>query len=145
MVPLITQDVEAANSTLLFARELYQATSTVEAVLVPLSIGTHVLSGLGLRAARYFNDKKRYGEGQFFQGMSWISISGYALLPIVVQHASFNRLWPLTVDGDNSAIGVDFAAHGFTYGRLAWWVNLVWYGALIGGAAYHMGFGWCTV
>lgn len=142
LTPFVTRDTDLANSSLLLTREFYQATQTVELLVIPAAITTHVLSGVGLRALRYLDDKRRYGEGKFFNGMSKIAITGYMLVPIAAGHIAINRLLPWYVDGGSSNIGVDFVGHGFFEGgRVAYWGGWLWYGVLIGGGVFHFTMG----
>lgn len=45
--------------------------------------------------------------------LSWSSISGYILAPLVIGHAVANRTIPWIYDGGSSGVGLQFVSHGF--------------------------------
>ncbi|KAK0105385.1 hypothetical protein ONS95_004240 [Cadophora gregata] len=124
IIPLITQSVQASDSYLLLTRPYYQSIP-LEPLLITLPIATHILSGLWLRIHRRNANLARYGAAnlsvadRFQKGlriwpkMSWSSLSGYVLTPLVLGHSFVNRLLPWIYEGGSSSVGLGFVSHGF--------------------------------
>lgn len=75
--------------------------------------------------------------------LSYISLSGYLLYPLVTAHIYVNRIVPLQKSGDSSAVGLSYVAHGFSrHGavlRIGAWL---FYATLIAAASGHIVWGW---
>ena len=70
--------------------------------------------------------------------MSWASVSGYILTPLVVGHAVVNRTIPWIYDGGSSGVGLSFVSHGFAKHPFLAWSG---YAALIGVGVGHFVWG----
>jgi len=70
--------------------------------------------------------------------MSWSSLSGYILTPLVLAHAFTNRLLPYIYEGGSSSVGLGFVSHGFAKFPYVAWTG---YTALVGVAAGHFVWG----
>ncbi|KAJ5035085.1 uncharacterized protein L3040_008346 [Drepanopeziza brunnea f. sp. 'multigermtubi'] len=149
IIPLITRSVPAADSYLLLTRPYYQS-FPLEQLLVTLPIATHVLSGLALRIHRRNANVARYGAShlstseRFQQGLkvwpavSWSSLTGYVLTPLVLGHSFVNRLLPWIYEGGSSSVGLGFVSHGFAKHPFVAWTG---YSALVGAGAAHIVWG----
>ena len=124
IIPLLTQSVQASDSSLLLTRPYYQSIP-LEPLLITLPIATHILSGLWLRIHRRNANLARYGAAnisvsdrfqrglKIWPNMSWSSLSGYVLTPLVLGHSFVNRLLPWIYEGGSSNVGLGFVSHGF--------------------------------
>lgn len=149
IIPLITRSVPAADSYLLLTRPYYQS-FPLEPLLVTLPLATHILSGLALRIQRRNANLARYGASQMttserFQlglkvwpTVSWGSLSGYVLTPLVLGHAFVNRLLPWIYEGGSSSVGLGFVSHGFAKHPFVAWSG---YSALVGVGTSHIVWG----
>jgi hypothetical protein len=109
-----------------------------------------VLSGAILRIKRRNANLARYGGGNLpvstrfenkvsiWPKMSWSSISGYILTPLVVGHAVVNRTLPWIYEGGSSGVGLQFVSHGFANHPFTAWTG---YAALVSVAAGHFVWG----
>jgi hypothetical protein len=70
--------------------------------------------------------------------VSWLSVSGYILTPLVLGHAFTNRLLPYIYEGGSSSVGLGFVSHGFARHPFIAWTGYV---ALIATAAGHFVWG----
>ncbi|KAK2624861.1 hypothetical protein QTJ16_006054 [Diplocarpon rosae] len=149
LIPLITRSVPAAESYLLLTRPYYQS-FPLEPLLVILPIATHILSGLALRIHRrnanlarfggaYLSPSERLRRGlKVWPKLSWSSLSGYVLTPLVLGHAFVNRLLPWVYEGGSSSVGLGFVSHGFAKHPWAAWIGYV---ALVGVGTGHFVWG----
>jgi Protein of unknown function (DUF1691) len=122
----------------------------MEPLLVTLPLLTHIASGLILRIHRRNASLVRYGgseistSSRFTSGthvwppISYASISGYILTPLVLGHALVNRVLPWWVEGGSSGVGLGFVSHGFAKHPVMDWVG---YAALVGIASGHIVWG----
>jgi hypothetical protein len=149
IIPLITRSVPASESYLLLTRPYYQST-LLEPLLITIPITTHILAGLVLRIHRRNANLARYGVSnvpiskrfqqrlKVWPTMSWSSMSGYILAPLVLGHAAVNRTLPWIYEGGSSGVGLGYVSHGFAkHPALAW----TGYAALVGVAAGHFVWG----
>lgn len=128
IIPLITQSVEASEPYLLLTRPFYQS-FPFEPLLITLPITTHILAGLALRIHRRNANIARYGAANIstskrfetrlrvWPAISWSSLSGYFLAPLVLGHAFANRMLPWIYEGGSSGVGLSFVSHGFAKHR----------------------------
>lgn len=149
IIPLVTRSVPASEPYLLLTRPYYQS-FPLEPLLVTLPIATHVLAGLLLRIHRRNANLARYGAAnisvsdrfkrrlRIWPAVSWSSLSGYILTPLVLGHAFVNRLLPWIYEGGSSSIGLSFVSHGFAKHPFVAWTG---YLALIGVGAGHFAWG----
>ncbi|KAF8859849.1 hypothetical protein BDZ45DRAFT_589130 [Acephala macrosclerotiorum] len=149
IIPLITRSVPASENYLLLTRPYYQS-FPLEPLLITLPIATHVLSGLALRIHRRNANLRRYGAVgvsvsdrfkrrlRVWPVVSWASLSGYVLTPLVVGHAFVNRLLPWIYEGGSSSVGLSFVSHGFAKHPFVAWTGYV---TLIGVGAGHFAWG----
>ncbi|KAH6705229.1 hypothetical protein BKA61DRAFT_617157 [Leptodontidium sp. MPI-SDFR-AT-0119] len=124
IIPLLTQSVPASETYLLLTRPYYQSIP-LEPLLITLPVATHILSGLALRIHRRNANLARYGAAnlsisdrfkrglKIWPNMSWPSLSGYILTPLVLGHSFVNRLLPWIYEGGSSSVGLGFVSHGF--------------------------------
>jgi hypothetical protein len=139
IIPLITRSVPASEPYLLLTRPYYQS-FLLEPLLVTLPITTHILAGLALRIHRRNANLARYGAGnlplskrfdssvKIWPAVSWSSLSGYVLAPLVLGHAFVNRTLPWIYEGGSSGVGLGFVSHGFAkHPYVAWggYVSLI--------------------
>lgn len=142
--------LDAGNSSLLLARTyFYQSHPIVESILIPGSLLLHVGSGLGLRAYRHYQQRKRYGGSPppmvsqwRLRNFSGVSLAGWAVLPFVAAHTGLLRAVPLWVDGGSSDITLEYLGHGFRMGRWGKWIGTGFYTVMVGLVSYHVVFGW---
>jgi hypothetical protein len=113
---------QGATSTMLIARELYQARA-IEPALVYGSVLVHVTAGLGKRLLRKS------------PAFSWHQIAGYALLPVVVGHVWNHRIWPAQLTLSPEFVNYSFVTHSLHQKPVRAWLG---YLALIGMSAYHV-------
>ncbi|RDL41564.1 Uncharacterized protein BP5553_01543 [Venustampulla echinocandica] len=149
IIPLITRSVSASETYLLLTRPYYQS-FPFEHLLVTLPVATHILSGVALRIHRRNANLARYGAANIpisarleqrlkvWPSVSWASVSGYVLAPLVLSHAYVNRLLPWVYEGGSSGVGLGFVSHGFARHPFVAWSG---YLALIGIAAGHFVWG----
>ncbi|PBP20202.1 N2,N2-dimethylguanosine tRNA methyltransferase [Diplocarpon rosae] len=149
LIPLITRSVPASESYLLLTRPYYQS-FPLEPLLVILPIATHILSGLALRIHRRNANLARFGGAhlspserlrrglKIWPKLSWSSLSGYALTPLVLGHAFVNRLLPWVYEGGSSSVGLGFVSHGFAKHPVAAWIG---YAGLVGVGTGHFVWG----
>ncbi|KAI1502067.1 hypothetical protein F5X99DRAFT_380502 [Biscogniauxia marginata] len=164
LIPLIYRSVPYSEPFLLLTRELYQ-TSLTEPLLVGLPVLAHVTSGLAIRLIRRRQNINRYYGGatpgmwalhhsssstnsssnsrrnshtRVWPPLSTVSLSGYALLPLLASHVFVNRVLPLVVEGDSSNVGLQYVAHGFAREGLPPWVA---YSLLLSVGVGHMVWG----
>jgi len=149
IIPLITRSVPASETYLLLTRPYYHS-FPFEPLLVTLPIATHILSGLALRIHRRNAIIARYGAShvsvsdrfkqrvRVWPPVSWSSMSGYILTPLVLSHAFTNRLVPYIYEGGSSSVGLGFVSHGFAKHPFLAWSS---YTALIAVAAGHFVWG----
>jgi hypothetical protein len=170
VIPLIYQSVPYSEPFLLMTREIYQ-TRVSEPLLVGLPIAAHILSGLALRLIRRSQNLKRYGGATpgvyalhharradtgvsssssssksgsgwyIWPALSYVSMSGYAFIPLTASHVFINRVLPLMTEGDSSNIGLQYVSHGFARHGLAPWIA---YTLLLSLGVGHMVWGWAT-
>jgi hypothetical protein len=150
LIPLITQSVPASEPYLLLTRPYYQS-PLMEPALVALPLLTHVASGLALRIYRRNRSLIRYGASNLpiskrlssrihvWPLISYTSISGYILTPLVLGHVFVNRILPLWVEGGSSGIGLGFVSHGFAKHPFLSWSGYI---ALVCVASGHIVWGW---
>lgn len=124
VIPLLTQSIPSSDVYLLLSRPYYQS-FPLELILVVLPIALHVTAGLGLRIHQRNVNLQRYGASllpiktrlkkklKIWPHISWISISGYLLVPLILQHTLVNRILPLVYEGGNSGVGLGYVAHSF--------------------------------
>jgi hypothetical protein len=149
IIPLITRSVPASETYLLLTRPYYQS-FPLEPLLVTLPITTHILAGLALRIHRRNANLARYGASnlpiskrfdsrlKIWPAVSWSSLSGYVLAPIVLGHAFVNRILPWVYEGGSSGVGLGFVSHGFAKHPVVAWGG---YTALIGIGVGHFVWG----
>ena len=149
IIPLLTRSVPASEPYLLLTRPYYQS-FPFEPLLITLPIATHILSGLALRIHRRNANLARYGAStlsvssrlerrlKVWPTVSWSSISGFVLAPLVIGHAFTNRLLPWIYEGGSSGVGLGFVSHGFAKHPVVSWMGYV---ALVGVAAGHFVWG----
>lgn len=149
IIPLLTRSVPASEPYLLLTRPYYQS-FPLEPLLVTLPIATHILSGLALRIHRRNAIIARYGASsvsisdrlkrgvRVWPPVSWSSLSGYVLTPLVLAHAFVNRLLPYIYEGGSSSVGLGFVSHGFAKHPFVAWTG---YTALISVATGHFVWG----
>lgn len=149
LIPLAARSVASSESYLLLAREIYQ-TPLSEPLLVALPLVAHVGAGVALRLLRRSHNLRRYygedkgkpvtrGGYQGWPTLSWISLSGYVLTPVLAAHVFMNRGLPLLVEGDSANIGLAYVAHGFVRHAVTSWAAYV---VLLGAGCGHMVWGW---
>jgi Protein of unknown function (DUF1691) len=148
LLPLITRSVPDADTYLLLTRPYYQS-SVAEPLIVALPLLAHVASGLALRIQRKRLADRRFGYLEAEKNtktirsrwptLSYTSLAGWILYPMVVGHVIANRLTPLRIEGGSSGVGLSFVAHGFAKHPLFAWAG---YGALIGVGSWHFVWGW---
>ena len=122
----------------------------LEPLLVTIPITTHVLAGLALRIHRRNANLARYGAAHLsvakrlerklkvWPVVSWSSISGYVLTPLVLGHALANRTLPWVYEGGSSGVGLGYVAHGFAKHPFIAWTG---YAALVGVGVGHFVWG----
>ncbi|RFU25962.1 hypothetical protein B7463_g10371, partial [Scytalidium lignicola] len=149
LIPLITRSVPASETFLLLTRPFYQSPIFEPAVVI-LPIAAHVLSGLALRVRRRNQILTRYGASNLpiskrleqhlkvWPPISWSSISGYMLMPLVLGHAYVNRFLPWYYEGGSSSVGLAFVSHSFAKHPA---ISYAGYVALIGIGAGHFVWG----
>jgi len=122
----------------------------LEPLLVTIPITTHVLAGLALRIHRRNANLARYGAANLsiakriekklkvWPVVSWSSISGYILTPLVLGHALANRTLPWVYEGGSSGVGLGYVSHGFAKHPFIAWTG---YAALVGVGVGHFVWG----
>lgn len=154
IIPIATRSLEESEKYLLLTRPYYQS-PFLEPLLITIPLAIHISSGILLRVHRRNAAIQRYGsvsiplakhENQnharkfrFWPPMTFTSISGYFLTPLVLGHAFVNRLLPWLVEGSSSGVGLGFVSHGFAKHPVVAWIG---YAALVSLAAGHMTWGW---
>ncbi|KAH8816817.1 hypothetical protein F5884DRAFT_665220 [Xylogone sp. PMI_703] len=145
IIPLITRSVPASEPYLLLTRPFYQS-AFFEPIVVILPITAHVLSGLALRVRRRNQTLVRYGAANIsiakrlqmhlkvWPPVSWTSVSGYILTPLVLGHAYVNRFLPWLYEGGSSSVGLAYVSHGFAKHPA---ISYAAYGAIVGFGAGH--------
>ncbi|KAH8648563.1 hypothetical protein BX600DRAFT_502950 [Xylariales sp. PMI_506] len=73
--------------------------------------------------------------------LSYVSLSGYVLVPALASHLFINRVLPLLTEGDSSNIGLGYVAHGFARHAVQPWIA---YSLLLAAGVGHMVWGWAT-
>jgi hypothetical protein len=149
IIPLITRSVPDSEPYLLLTRPYYQS-FPFEPLLITLPIATHILSGLALRFQRRNANLTRYGAANLpikvrleqrlkvWPAVSWNSLTGYILAPLVIGHAFVNRLLPWIYEGGSSSVGLGYVSHGFARYPFVSWAS---YTALVGVASAHFVWG----
>ncbi|KAF7909556.1 uncharacterized protein EAF01_003274 [Botrytis porri] len=151
IIPLITRSVPASEKYLLLTRPYYQS-FPLEPLLIGLPLAAHITSGFALRLYRRRVSEERYSSHQpssslsyfsflspkFWPSISYTSISGYVLAPLVASHMFVNRVIPLVHEGGSSGVGLGYVAHGFAKHPVISWTTYV---ALVGFGAGHMVWG----
>lgn len=154
ILPLFTQSVAAAENYLLLTRPCYQS-PLLEPLWITIPLIVHVGSGALLRLHRRNAAIRRYGSASapptlkiesrnstrsfsFWPVMSWASISGYMLTPLVLGHALVNRTLPWWIEGGSSGVGLQFVSHGFAKHPFVSWTG---YSALVALAGGHITWG----
>lgn len=149
IIPLITRSVSDSETYLLLTRPYYQS-ALLEPLLITIPITTHILAGLALRINRRNANLKRYGAGHLpiskrleqrlkvWPAVSWSSMSGYILTPLVVGHAFVNRTLPWIYEGGSSDVGLGYVSHGFAKHPFLAWTG---YAALVGVGVGHFVWG----
>jgi hypothetical protein len=149
IIPLITGSVPASEKYLLLTRPYYQS-FPLEPLLITLPIATHILSGLALRIQRRNANLVRYGAANLpirarleqrlkvWPTVSWNSLSGYVLAPLVIGHAVVNRMIPWIYEGGSESVGLGYVSHGFAKHPFVSWVS---YAALVSVASAHFVWG----
>ncbi|KAG9237644.1 hypothetical protein BJ875DRAFT_394677 [Amylocarpus encephaloides] len=149
LIPLVTRSIPDSETYLLLTRPYYQS-FPLEPLLITLPIATHILSGLALRIHRRNANLDRYGAVNLpvrkrlekrlkvWPAVSWNSLSGYVLAPLLLGHAFVNRLLPWIYEGGSSSVGLGFVSHGFAKHPLVAWTGYV---ALIGVSSAHFVWG----
>lgn len=148
LIPLATQSVPDSESYLLLTRELYQAPG-LEHLFLTVPVVTHVVAGLGLRNLRASRRARLYGaetrlqryKVQLWPRMSLQARLGYVLVPLLGAHVLINRVTPLLVDGDSSAIGLGYIAHGFARSPLT---SNLYYSVFVAAGVWHIVGGWAS-
>lgn len=156
ILPLCTRSVAASENYLLLTRPYYQS-PFLEPLLISIPLAIHITSGVLLRIHRRNAAIRRYGSAslppptshtehrnhsrqlRFWPVMSYSSISGYILTPLVLGHVFVNRILPWWIEGSSSGVGLGFVSHGFAKHPVVAWTG---YSALIGIAAGHITWGW---
>lgn len=136
IIPLSTRSVQIADDYLLLTRPYYQS-FPLEHVLLTVPISLHVLSGIAIRLHRRNVALSRYGASSLRIGerikkqvriwptLSWISIAGYSLIPLLAGHVWVNRLAPWVFEGGSSSVGLTYVSHGFARWPLWNWCSYV--------------------
>lgn len=145
LTPLIF-GLDSGNSSLLLARTYYyQSHPYVELFLIPGSLLLHIGSGLGLRAYRHYQQRKRYGGrppaalAQWrWRNFSSMSLVGWTMVPFVAAHAILLRAVPLLVDGGSHEVTLEYLGHGFSLGPWGWWAWSGFYTVMVGLVSYHV-------
>lgn len=114
-----------ASQTMLLAREYYQ-TAAIEPVLVWGSLIAHVSSNLVRRTI--------LGGPSSLRRLSWHSITGYILVPLVAAHAWTHRILPAKRGISPSLLSYQYVSYSlFKYPITSW----VAYGAITLASSYH--------
>ncbi|KAF4626799.1 hypothetical protein G7Y89_g11355 [Cudoniella acicularis] len=149
IIPLVTRSLPESETYLLLTRPYYQS-FPLEPLLITLPIATHILAGLALRIHRRNANLNRYGAANLpittrlqkrlkvWPAVSWSSISGYVLAPLVLGHAFVNRILPWVYEGGSSGVGLGFVSHGFAKHPVVAWTG---YATLVGVASGHFVWG----
>lgn len=123
----------------------------MEPLLVSLPLLSHIASGFILRILRRNASLVRYGGSELsanrrlankahvWPPISFASVSGYVLTPLVLGHAFLNRILPWWIEGGSSGVGLGFVSHGFSKHPVFGWVGYV---VLVGIASGHIVWGW---
>jgi hypothetical protein len=123
----------------------------MEPLIVTLPLLTHIASGLLLRIHRRNTTLIRYGGSELptsdrfarkthvWPPISYASISGYVLTPLVLGHAFVNRILPWYYEGGSSGVGLGFVSHGFAKHPFLAWSG---YAALVAVGSGHIVWGW---
>ena len=145
IIPLFTRSVADSETFLLLTRPYYQS-FPIEPLLLFAPVLVHVISGLALRIARRRQMVSNYGAESRSERrqvpwpkLSWSSVSGYLLSPLIAGHVVVNRLTPLYVEGGSSSVGLSYVAHGFAKHPL---VANAGYAVFVSLAAGHVIWGW---
>jgi hypothetical protein len=145
LIPLITQSVPDADNYLLLTRPYYQSLP-FEPLLITGALGLHLSSGVALRLFRRRHQIHRYGADTFSERrqikwppVSFTSMTGYILAPLVVGHAFVNRVLPLLYEGGSANVGLEYVSHGFAKHPV---VSFVGFSVLVAVGSWHMTWGW---
>lgn len=71
--------------------------------------------------------------------LSYISISGFILSPLVLGHAFVNRILPWWVEGGSSGVGLGYVSHGIAKHPV---ISYAGFTALVGITSGHIVWGW---
>ncbi|KAL3418901.1 hypothetical protein PVAG01_09122 [Phlyctema vagabunda] len=149
LLPLLTRSVPASETYLLLTRPYYQS-FPFEHLLITLPLATHILSGIALRVRRRNQNLARYGASHLpittrlqkrlsvWPAVSWTSMSGYMLAPLVAGHAFVNRVIPWWYEGGSSSVGLGFVSHGFAKHPFIAWTGYI---GLVGVGVGHFVWG----
>jgi hypothetical protein len=146
----------------MITRFLYQPSKSTEIILILAPLGIHVVTGLGLRARRIFQDRHLYGEGILAyyaretrinraKGLSWPRIralptlgysstaaTGSVLLIFVSLHVFTTRYLPLKYAGDGET-SISLVSHALRKHPL---LAYTLYSGLIVAGTFHVISGW---
>ncbi|RKF64675.1 hypothetical protein OnM2_017067 [Erysiphe neolycopersici] len=151
LLPLLTRSVPASESYLLLTRPYYQS-FPLESLLVGLPIIVHVTAGIALRLHKRNINLVRYGaiylpistrfekRLKVWPPISWTSIAGYLMIPLVGSHILINRVLPWLYEGGSSSVGLGYVAHIFAKHPYLAFFN---YSAMIGLVSGHFSWGFC--
>ncbi|POS86881.1 hypothetical protein EPUL_001435 [Erysiphe pulchra] len=151
LIPLLTRSVPASESYLLLTRPYYQS-FPLESLLVGLPIILHVAAGIALRLHKRNVNLLRYGaihlpistrlekRLKVWPPISWTSLTGYLMIPLVGSHVLINRILPWLYEGGSSSVGLGFVAHTFAKHPFLAFFN---YSAMIVLASSHFSWGFC--
>ena len=114
-----------ANTVLLLTREYYQ-TSLLEPALVFGSLGVHLLSGAVRRLLLVGRPK--------WKALSWHSVAGFALVPIVGGHVYTHRLFPFRLGLSPSLLSYQYTSYILHNNPISSWVT---YGLISVIMSYH--------
>ncbi|KAL7007348.1 hypothetical protein EMMF5_003187 [Cystobasidiomycetes sp. EMM_F5] len=115
-----------ASETMILTREYYQ-TSAIEPVLVWGSIIVHIVSGSIRRAILL-------GPPKSLRHLSWHSITGFLLMPLVAYHAWSHRLLPRKMAISPSLLSYQYVSYSLYKHPVTSWLG---YTALTAAAIYH--------
>ncbi|KAI6250686.1 hypothetical protein HI914_00782 [Erysiphe necator] len=150
-IPLLTQSIDESESYLLLTRPFYQS-FPAELLFIGLPIAVHVTAGIVLRLYKRNINLLRYGAFclpistrlekrlKVWPHMSWTSLAGYLMIPLVGSHILINRILPWLYEGGSSGIGLGYVAHSFAKHPLLASIN---YSLMIGLVTSHISWGFC--
>lgn len=151
LIPLLTRSIPVSESYLLLTRPYYQS-FPLESLLVGLPIAIHVTAGIALRLHKRNFNLQRYGaislpvstrlekRLKVWPSISWISLTGYLMIPLIGSHALINRILPWLYEGGSSSVGLGYVAHIFAKHPFLAYFN---YSAMIGLVSGHFSWGFC--